>query len=74
MAPVIAAMSESERLYAIGELRRKARRSALEAARAAPSLSIQLNSLAALLEAQAQQLESRVAALVQDFGDCSSPG
>jgi hypothetical protein len=65
--------SESDRLYAISDLRRKARRTALEAARAAPSLSVELQSLAALLEAQATQLEKHVVALIEDFGDCRSP-
>jgi hypothetical protein len=73
MAEAIIVMSESDRAYAISDLRRKARRTALEAARAAPSLSVQLQSLAALLEAQAAQLEKHVAALIEDFGDCRSP-
>ena len=73
MAELVATMSTAERRYAIGDLRRKARRTALEAARAAPSLSIQLRSLAALLETQANQLEQHVTTLAKNFGDCASP-
>jgi len=73
MPEMIAVNSEADRLYAIGYLRRKARRTELDAARAAPSLSVQLRSLAALLETQAQELEKNVKALLKDFGDCASP-
>ena len=69
MSELIAVKSEADRLYTIGYLRRKARRTALEAARAAPALATQLKSLAALLETQAEQLENHIAVL----GDCTSP-
>ena len=72
VAELIAINSEADRVYAIGYLRRKARRTALDAARAAPSLSAQLKSLAALFESQAEQLEQRIAVAIEDMGDYAS--
>lgn len=63
---MIAVQSESDRRYEIGYLRRKARQTALDAGRAAPSLSMQLRLLAALFESQAEQLETHLSAFLAD--------
>ena len=46
-----------DRSYAIGRLKRQARNMRLEAARAAATLAVQLNDLAATIEAEASALE-----------------
>ena len=58
MGKFITAGSKSDRLYTIERLKRQARSTALEAARATPTLAAQLKSLAESMEAEAKQLET----------------
>jgi hypothetical protein len=53
-------LGTAERLRTIDYLKRKARSTRLQAARAAPVVSEQLKKLAILIEAEAEQLEKSV--------------
>lgn len=53
--------SKADQLHTIGYLKRKARSVELQAARAAPTVAAQLKSLAQLIAAEADALESALA-------------
>jgi len=61
-------MADTDRLTAIDYLKRKARSVRLQAGRSAPYLATQLTSLAALYEAQADQLMHRQGLAFLDKG------